>query len=143
VDRTDLLACWIWTGRRDRNGYGIIGFMARDRLAHRVAYALTFPEWDGKQNVLHRCDNPPCVNPAHLFLGSQADNVADMIAKGRAHDSRGERAGNVKLTSEQVTAIRAEPLLRVGYECNLFAVGSVFVRCGIERGLELSYDLAQ
>jgi hypothetical protein len=86
--------------------------MARDQLAHRVAYALTFPEWDGKQNVLHRCDNPSCVNPTHLFPGSQADNVADMIAKGRAHDSRGERAGNVKLTSEQVTAIRAEPLLQ-------------------------------
>jgi hypothetical protein len=86
--------------------------MARDQLAHRVAYALTFPEWDGKQNVLHRCDNPSCVNPTHLFLGSQADNVTDMVAKGRAHDVRGESNGNVKLTAKQVAAIRAEPLLQ-------------------------------
>jgi hypothetical protein len=99
--------------------------MAREWPAHRLAYALTFPGWDSKQKVLHRCDNPPCVNPAHLFIGSQADNVADMIAKGRAHDCRGEGGGNVKLTAQQVIAIRAEPLLQ----------RQIAVKYGIERSV--------
>ena len=125
VDRSDPLRCWIWTGRRQPNGYGLIGFHAREWVAHRLAYALTFPEWDGKKLVLHRCDNPPCVNPAHLFLGTQADNVADMWAKGRAHDFRGEGGGNVKLTAEQIIAIRTEPLLQ----------RQIAVKYGIERSV--------
>ena len=66
-----------------------------------------------------------CVNPAHLFAGTQADNVADMIAKGRAPDCRGEAGHNVKLTAKQVIAIRAEPLLQ----------REIAVKYGIERSV--------
>lgn len=80
------------------------------KRAHRVAFELTFPEWNGKEWVLHRCDNPPCCNPAHLFLGTPRDNAVDMIAKGRRADTRGENHGSAKLTAAQVLEIRASKL---------------------------------
>jgi hypothetical protein len=80
VVRDDLGPCWVWTGRTRNTGYGGFG---RSWLAHRFAWELTnAPIADGLC-VLHRCDNPPCVNPAHLFLGTQADNNRDCGAKGR------------------------------------------------------------
>lgn len=80
VDRGD--DCWEWTGIKDPNGYGRCG-MFGETLAHRVAWKLTREAIPGGLFVLHRCDNPPCCNPDHLFLGTQADNIADMDHKGR------------------------------------------------------------
>ena len=85
-------ACWEWSGSRDRqSGYGKYRplYSGRDPhlWAHRVAYLLTFGELGTHVKVLHRCDNPPCCRPDHLFLGSQADNLRDMREKGR--DRRG------------------------------------------------------
>lgn len=94
-------ACWVWTGFRDRKGYGQIALDGRRGVhgyTHRVAWELhNGPIPDGLW-VLHRCDNPPCCNPAHLFLGTAADNNRDMAAKGR-------HVGTTKLTSRQVVEI--------------------------------------
>lgn len=102
-------ACWPWTANRQRrSGYGQFWYERRVRLAHRVAWKLTRGEIPPGRCVLHRCDNPPCVNPAHLFLGTQADNLADMDRKGRRVNSPhpGERNGLAKLTEMRVRLIR-------------------------------------
>ena len=78
--------CWEWASGKNPFGYGMFA-VTRDRqrkwhMAHRYAWCLTFGE-ESDRLVLHRCDNPSCVNPSHLFAGTQSDNVQDMIAKGR------------------------------------------------------------
>lgn len=80
VDKTE--DCWEWTASKNKQGYGIFGHQGQTWLAHRLSYKLSNMLPDGVK-VLHRCDNPPCVNPDHLFLGTQKDNIKDMAAKGR------------------------------------------------------------
>lgn len=77
--------CWLWTGARTWSGHGTFNVGAKkfDR-AHRVAYRLVHGAIPDGLVVCHQCDNPPCVNPAHLWLGTQGDNLRDMMAKGRA-----------------------------------------------------------
>lgn len=103
--------CWTWTGARNRSGYGVVRLRGRwNALAHRVSWVLQHgTEIPSGQQVLHRCDNPSCVRPTHLFLGTNADNVADKIAKGRdRHGSfpTGTHHPNAKLTPEAVAQIR-------------------------------------
>ena len=106
--------CLVWTASRNRDGYGHRYWEGRVQLAHRVAWQkANGPIPDGLQ-VLHRCDNPPCVNPAHLWLGTPKDNAIDRDRKGRrdyshlkhVRRSRGEERGNAKLTIRSVAAIR-------------------------------------
>ena len=77
--------CWEWTGARARFGHGLVHVGPGGKLAqtHRVAWELMVGPVPEGMGVLHRCDNPPCVRPDHLFLGTQQDNVRDMWAKGR------------------------------------------------------------
>lgn len=97
--------CWPWTASRNRKGYGQVNRDGHGHLAHRVAYELMHGTIPDGFCVLHRCDNPGCVNPRHLFTGSKADNNADMMAKGRY--ARGETNGQSKLTRETAALIRA------------------------------------
>ena len=79
--------CWLWTGAIDHKGYGRIGMGAPSRFvmrAHRATWELTFGPIPEGLCVLHKCDNPPCVRPSHLFLGTISDNSQDMAAKGRS-----------------------------------------------------------
>jgi len=75
--------CMEWNGLRNRDGYGLAGTCSLPRLAHRRAWALFVGPIPDGMCVLHRCDNPPCCNPGHLFLGTQTDNQRDRHAKGR------------------------------------------------------------
>lgn len=80
--------CWEWNGARSKGGYGNLGFRGATYAAHRVAYEIHFGSIPDGLCVLHRCDNRCCANPYHLFLGTQQDNVDDMMAKGRRQPAR-------------------------------------------------------
>lgn len=115
--------CVEYDGHRDKKGYGRLGLPSqRVVLAHRLAFELEHGTIPAGLHVLHRCDNPPCCNVAHLFLGTLADNNRDMWEKGRGkipHRS-GERANNVKLTAGQVDEIRRLYVPRV-VTCKMLA----------------------
>jgi len=106
VDKTN--GCWLWTASLDGKGYGQFGIEKRSHRAHRVAWELTFGAVPAGLCVLHHCDNPRCVNPAHLFLGSMKDNTRDMLSKQRDGHGRmpGARNPNAKLTDDDVRTIR-------------------------------------
>ncbi len=101
--------CWLWTACRNARGYGSFGFQGGTRLAHRLSWEIhTGRELIGADVcVLHKCDNPACVRPEHLFIGSQEDNIRDRDAKGRARGGMGERHALARLNDELVRLIRA------------------------------------
>lgn len=101
--------CWLWYGATNNAGYGHLGAAPRKTIAaHRAAYESAVGPIPPGVHVLHRCDNPPCCNPAHLWLGTAADNAADKVKKGRAravYHWRGEGNAKAKLTAAQVLEI--------------------------------------
>jgi Autographiviridae endonuclease len=99
--------CLIWTGAKDRQGRGVISYYRRLWKAHRVVWTEVRGPIPPGLEVCHRCDNGPCVNPGHLFLGTHAENMADMRAKGRHRPQPGELNGRAKLTADQARQIRS------------------------------------
>ena len=106
-EKVDILGkneCWEWLGSINEDGYGSFKYTG-GCLAHRCAWVLSNGDIPQKMEVCHRCDNPSCCNPNHLFLGTHTDNMKDMISKGRCFDKRGERNSNAKLTKSDVVEI--------------------------------------
>jgi hypothetical protein len=107
VDKRGPDDCWPWKGPLNRGGYGQV--MLRDhkpRRAHHLALHFDGRPRPGDLHTLHSCDNRKCVNPAHLRWGTVAENAQEKVARGRAHDTSGERNAHHKLTEDQVRAIR-------------------------------------
>lgn len=108
IERIPEAGCWIWLGGRLPNGYGSIGSSpyTKESLTHRISWELHFGKIPDGLNALHRCDVPCCVNPHHLFLGTNQDNVDDKMQKGRFKPMIGVNHGMAILTDEQVLEIR-------------------------------------
>lgn len=101
--------CWVWNYTRTSNNYGLLTINGEQVPAHRFAYQWFIGEISDGLFVCHSCDNPPCVNPSHLFLGTHSDNMRDASDKGRLKNGgrEGAKNGRAKLTEDDVRAIRA------------------------------------
>ena len=111
VEKTD--GCWLWTAYKNADGYGKFRISGKSHSAHRFSWILhngpipELPDTDYRGTcVLHRCDTPPCVNPDHLFLGSQLDNMVDRGSKDRQAHQPGETNPRAILTELEVSSIR-------------------------------------
>lgn len=101
VDIGEADDCWPWLGGCKPNGYGTLSIAGKGYSTHRIAYEVAVGLIPDGLFVCHRCDNPPCCNPAHLFLGTPSDNTRDMHAKGRLPSRKGERHPLSKLSNAQ------------------------------------------
>jgi hypothetical protein len=116
-DKVDIKGkdeCWNWLGGCNRAGYGqfrvkngyFFNLPNQKMMAHRLAYELCIGVIIPGKKILHKCDNPPCCNPAHLWMGTQKENIQDCLKKGRRANLHGERNPRAKLTEDDVREIR-------------------------------------
>ena len=131
VKKTD--GCWEWMGRVSGRGYGAYG----PRVAHRVIWEQIHGPIPSGMCICHRCDNPLCVRPSHLFIGTHSDNIKDAVIKGRVvpPDSRGEKHGRAKLSDNDVYEIRRlyslgvkQPLIAKMWRITHWNVNSIVYR---------------
>ncbi len=103
-------SCDVWVGNISKDGYGTFWFKGSKQRAHRISYLLFIDSIPKNMLILHKCDNPLCVNPKHLFIGTQKDNMQDCVSKGRhiSHYQDGENNFSHKLTLEQVKNIKRD-----------------------------------
>lgn len=137
VDKKSNEQCWPWLGQVTEKGYGRVRFQGGRYYAHRVIFYLEFPnaislaapkiDRDTQGFLLHKCDNPICCNPNHLFVGSQLDNIRDRDSKNRHADFSGEKNPNSKFSKEQVQKMKQEK-----------ANGKTAVSIAKERGVSYS-----
>lgn len=122
--------CWPWEATC-RNGYGQFFIDKRGFVASRVAWGIANRTDPGQLLVCHRCDNPPCVNPAHLFLGTASENQQDMLRKGRG--AGGMAPKRIKITAEQAAEIRNDPriLREIAADYGLSVSGAHAVKTGL------------
>lgn len=116
----EITDCWEWTGEKNKQGYGRFKIAGKTTYAHRVAYELWVDHYiilTRNSFICHKCDNPSCVNPTHLFFGTPKDNMQDMITKNRQNHAFGEDQGLSKLTEVEVIQIR-----------NLYSSGGYYQR---------------
>lgn len=125
--------CWAWRGNRDKDGYGVLSVKGRYQKASRLSHTIFKGPIPPYMLVCHTCDNPICVNPAHLFLGTSKDNVHDMVKKGRNYKlpkatsetvAKGAQHYRTKLTEAQALEIRkrsaaGQTVLRIASEMKL------------------------
>lgn len=126
--------CWVFVGARTGSNYGAVWKDGANKSAHILSYEYHYGPVPKNMMVLHRCDNPPCCNPKHLFLGTHKDNKDDEVAKGR--HVYGERVGNHKLTEEDVRAIRlllaqGFSLAYIGDKFNVTRQAIYRIKCGL------------
>ena len=132
--------CWFWGGGKVAAGYGAVSVNGRKLRAHRYAYELCYGALLPGFVVCHRCDNPPCVRPDHLFAGGQSDNMRDALLKGRLRVPKGRRFGSgeahpaAKLSRAVVAAIRA--LYKQGFTQSHLAQLYRVTRSGIAHGVQ-------
>jgi hypothetical protein len=132
VDTSDPDGCWPWIAARDKDGYGLFTIQAgKQQVAHRFLLNLFDGPLTDDERALHHCDNPPCCRPDHLFKGTNADNMADMVAKGRS--LTGERHPRAKLTENDVREIRQR------YRPGVVTARALAHEFGIER--DTVYDI--
>lgn len=122
--------CWPWLGGLTYDGYGRMVADNNQRIrCHRISWMLSYGPIPDHLKVLHKCDNPRCVNPNHLFLGTIAENNRDKMMKGRSSRCQGTEHGRAKLNNEQVIAIR-EML-----DSNMFTQTEIAIKFNISQGL--------
>lgn len=124
--------CWEWRSTFNHNGYGRFHHDGRWLAAHRVAYELVVGIIPAGNVIRHRCDNPKCCNPAHLLVGTTADNAQDAVERGRT--ASGAKSGRTKLLPEDVAYIRRNPdkltLKALAGRFGMAASSVHYIRCG-------------
>ncbi len=124
VKVTRTTGCWEWQGTIGSKGYGFFKLNRKNQYAHRISYELAYGPIPKGKLVCHRCDNPRCVKPKHLFLGTHKDNLQDMVNKGRSN--YGSRNGRARLNEGMVASIRNSPLTN-GQEAYWWGVTEVLI----------------
>lgn len=131
-----MFGCILTKSGVNASGYGVVRLGNKSQLEHRVMYAssrlLTIADIKGKI-IMHTCDTPACINPAHLFLGTSRENTTDMIAKGRQVNVRGADVGRSKLTAADVLEIRANHLVAISLLAAKFNVTDSNIRSVLSR----------
>jgi hypothetical protein len=103
----DKNGCLVWNGYKDKNGYGKTTIASRSVAVHRIVYAINYDDFDQSLLICHKCDNPACCKPSHLFMGTHKDNERDKIKKGRRNNLNGSKHPFSKINEKMVNEIRS------------------------------------